>query len=114
MIPTIKETKTATRSPGSIFRLPNGQELPTSHRYPLDPGVCPRPRRADKYDGLDQELAKDVAGAGATAIAARLRVRSVTLTSMMFMMPTPPTINEITATIKSSVPMVAVMDSSRW
>ncbi len=37
------------------------------------------------------------------------RVRSVTLTSMMFMIPIPPTINEMTATPASSAVIVSVV-----
>ena len=57
-----------------------------------------------QHHGLDQELPQDDRGAAPTAMRRPIsRVRSVTETSMMFMMPTPPTTSEISATTSSSV-----------
>ena len=50
------------------------------------------------HDGLDEELHGDVASLGAQARRMPIsRVRSVTVASMMFMMPMPPTTSEIAA-----------------
>ena len=54
---------------------------------------------------LDQELGEDVdRGCAPTAIRSPIsRVRSVTLTSMMFMIPMPPTSSDTAAMLASSV-----------
>ena len=73
------------------------QELPRPRTMPIEP--------ADQAedDGFDQELPQDVAARAPTAMRRPIsRVRSVTDTSMMFMMPTPPTTSEISATHSSS------------
>ncbi len=56
-----------------------------------------------EHDGFDQELALDVAGTSPHSHAqADLAIAlPVTVTSMMFMIPIPPTINEIKATQRS-------------
>ena len=59
-----------------------------------------QPADAGEDDGLDQELLGDVAALGPEARRMPIsRVRSVTVASMMFMMPMPPTSSEIEAMV---------------
>ncbi len=65
-----------------------------------------------EHDRLDEELPQDVVAAAPTAMRRPIsRVRSVTETSMMFMMPTPPTTSEMAATINSRMPMIAACEA---
>ena len=61
------------------------------------------PAQQAEHDGLDQELPQDVDRAPTAIRKPISRVRSVTDTSMMFMMPTPPTTSEMKATIMSNM-----------
>ena len=62
-------------------------------------------------DRLDQELPQDVAARAPTAMRRPIsRVRSVTETSMMFMIPTPPTTSEIMATHSSRLVIKVVVE----
>ena len=64
--------------------------------------------------GLDEELAEDVAAAAPRALRMPIsRVRSRTETSMMFMIPMPPTISEIEAIPPSSSVSVPLIDDGR-
>ena len=70
------------------------------------------PPMPDKRDRLDQELRQDVAATRAHGHAdADLPVRSTTETSMMFMMPMPPTISEIDAIAATSSASAPAEDS---
>ena len=61
-------------------------------------------------DGLDEELQQDVLAARADGERSPIsRVRSVTDTSMMFMMPIPPTSSDTPAMAASSVVIVRVV-----
>ena len=56
------------------------------------------PAQQGQHDGLGQKLAQDVRRRAPTALRSPIsRVRSVTETSMMFMMPIPPTSSEMPA-----------------
>ena len=62
-----------------------------------------------QHHGLDQELRQDVPGLAPTAMRTPIsRVRSVTLTSMMFMMPMPPTSSDTAAIAASRMVSVEV------
>ena len=62
---------------------------------------------------LQQELPQHVAQRAPTAIRRPIsRVRSVTLTSMMFMIPTPPTTSEIIDTHSSSLVIRSVVEAT--
>jgi hypothetical protein len=74
------------------------QEMGDGHgRAPADENSHDAAGEAENH-GFHEKLAKDVAGAGADRRMPISRVRSVTETSMMFMMPTPPTMSEMSAT----------------
>ena len=68
------------------------------------------PAQRGEHHRLHQELPQDIAAAAPTARRMPIsRVRSVTETSMMFMMPTPPTTSETLATEPKSKVMTMVM-----
>ena len=77
------------------------------------------PPRSGEGEGLDEELGEDVA-ARARRSALRIpisRVRSRTETSMMFMIPMPPTMSEIEAIpprSSVSVPLIDEAVASSW
>ena len=78
--------------------------------HPPQENADPAAHQAE-HDGLHEELAEDVVAAAPTAIRRPIsRVRSVTETSMMFMMPTPPTISEMAAAISSMMPIKVVVE----
>ena len=74
-----------------------------------------RPAQGRKHDRLDEKLPQDVARRAPTARRMPIsRVRSVTETSMMFMMPTPPTTSDTLATApRSSVRVMEIISSTR-
>ena len=73
-----------------------------------------RPPTRGEHDRLDQELPQDVAGLAPTAMRRPIsRVRSVTETSMMFMIPMPPTSSETDATPQEPVMVLAICTRSR-
>ena len=103
MMPIVTETETEPMI-ASERRLgrPAGQRPDQDRAAPAREDAHAAAEHAE-HDRLDQELAEDVARAGADGHPqADLAVRSVTDTSMMFMIPTPPTTSEISATHSSS------------
>ena len=70
-----------------------------------------QPAEKAQHDGLDEELPQDVAALAPTAMRRPIsRVRSVTDTIMMFMMPTPPTMSEMVATQTSKSTISRLVD----
>ena len=90
---------------GSGLTAPTSSATPTPSRMPMH-AAAQRQRR-----GLDQELRQDVARRAPSALRMPIsRVRSVTDTSMMFMITMPPTSSEIAATpiVTTKMPPVSV------
>ena len=101
--PTAAEKPTARARPGSGFRAPAG-EAPDKRRAADAHHEPDHPAEQAHHDALDEELREHVASR-ARRSAMRMpisRVRSVTDTSMMFMIPMPPTSSETDAIAASS------------
>ena len=64
-----------------------------------------------QHDGFGEELPEDMVAPAPTAMRRPIsRVRSVTETSMIFMIPTPPTTSEIMATTNSRMLICCVVE----
>ena len=110
-MPTLAETNTAAAM--AAGEVSTGQRRTIQHQERAAVAQQDAHGAADQaqHDGLHQELPQDVAGPAPTAMRRPIsRVRSVTDTSMMFMIPTPPTTSEIMATHSSRLVIRVVVE----